>query len=202
MKSFTLDLCCGTSQLAVYFLERGFRVVGIDLSEPMLRYARENARQFIESGQAVFVQGDASNFSLDERFGLVVSTFDALNHLESEKSLLNCFKCVYAACDGTFIFDLNTRRGLRRWNNINVDDSSEDAVIIKRGIYDEQGDRAWKKITGFVGVGEGLFERFEQTAFNTVFDMERAKAALLEAAWEDVYFARIHDLKTPIRTRK
>ncbi|MGH2605416.1 MAG: class I SAM-dependent methyltransferase, partial [Anaerolineales bacterium] len=31
-----LDLGCGTGQLAVYFLERGYRVVGIDLSPAML----------------------------------------------------------------------------------------------------------------------------------------------------------------------
>ena len=36
-----LDLCCGTGQLALYFLEKGYKVTGIDLSEPMLRFARE-----------------------------------------------------------------------------------------------------------------------------------------------------------------
>lgn len=72
-----LDLCCGTGHLAVYFLEKGFRVVGLDLSEHMLHYARENARYYIDSGQAAFVQGDASNFTLDERFGFVVSTYDS-----------------------------------------------------------------------------------------------------------------------------
>ncbi len=50
-----LDLCCGTGQLAGYFLERGYRVVGIDLSEHMLRYARENALAYMVSGQAQFI---------------------------------------------------------------------------------------------------------------------------------------------------
>ena len=69
-----LDLCCGTGQLALLFLEKGFRIVGIDLSKPMLFFAEGNARKYIESGQARFIQGDASDFSLDEKFGLVVST--------------------------------------------------------------------------------------------------------------------------------
>jgi SAM-dependent methyltransferase len=193
-----LDLCCGTGQLAVHFLEKGYQVIGLDLSEHMLHYARENARQYIESGQATFVQGDASNFTLDKRFGLVVSTFDALNHLENEQALRRCFECVYAVSDGYFIFDLNTRRGLRRWNSIQVDDSDDEVLIINRGIYDGQSDKAWTKISGFLRLPDGLYERFDETAFNTVFEMDRVKGALSEAGWKDAYLARIQDLKTPL----
>jgi ubiquinone/menaquinone biosynthesis C-methylase UbiE len=31
-----LDLCCGAGHLAVHFLEKGHKVVGLDLSEHML----------------------------------------------------------------------------------------------------------------------------------------------------------------------
>jgi len=193
-----LDLCCGTGQLAVCFLEQGYQVVGLDLSEHMLSYARENASQYIESGQARFVQGDASDFKLDERFGLVVSTFDALNHLENEQALHKCFECVCAVCDGLFIFDLNTRCGLRRWNNISVDESSEDVLIVNRGIYDGESDKAWTKITGFIRGAGGLYERFEETVFNSVFEMDEVKNALSDAGWREAYFARIQDLAIPI----
>lgn len=195
-----LDLCCGTGHLALYFLEKGYRVVGLDLSDHMLHYAQERARPYIESGKAVFIQGDASDFTLDERFGLVVSTYDSLNHLENEQALRRCFQCVYAVAvnGGYFIFDLNTRRGLRRWNNIQVDDSDDEVLIINRGIYDGQSDRAWMRISGFVRMSNGLYERFEETAFNTVFEMEKVKEALLDVGWKNAYFARIHDLKTPL----
>lgn len=193
-----LDLFCGTGQLAIHFLEKGYRVVGLDLSEHMLYYAKENTRQYVVSGQAIFVQGDASDFKFDERFGLVTSTYDALNHLESEQALRRCFECVSGVSDGFFIFDLTTRSGLRRWNSINVDESSEDALIITHDIYDEKNDKAWTKITGFVRVSNGLYERFDQTAFNSVFEMEEVKNALLDVGWKNVYFARIQDLKTPI----
>ena len=49
---FVLDLCCGTGQVALYFLERGYRVVGLDLSAAMLTYAAENTHAFIATGQA------------------------------------------------------------------------------------------------------------------------------------------------------
>jgi len=193
-----LDLCCGTGQLAVYFLEKNFQVTGIDLSEHMLHFARENASQYIETGQARFLEGDASDFKLDERFGLVISTYDALNHLEGEDALKRCFKCTYDVCDGYFIFDLNTRSGLRRWNSIQVDESSDDSLIITRGIYDGQGDKAWTRVTGFSLTPTGLYERFDETAYNTVFEMDKVRKALLDIGWKDVHFAKIQDLKTPI----
>lgn len=193
-----LDLCCGTGHLALYFLERGYTVVGIDLSEHMLRIAEQKMRTYIHSGQARFVQCDASDFTLNDRFGLVVSTYDSINHLENEESLRRCFRCVRAVSEGFFIFDLNTRNGLRRWNSIQVDESSEDALIINRGIYDEHSDKAWIRISGFFRMPNGLYERFEETVYNTVFAMERVRQMLLDVGWQNVYFARIQDLKSPL----
>lgn len=193
-----LDLCCGAGHLAVRFLEKGFRVVGVDLSEHMLKYARENTDQYLESGQAEFKQADASDFTLTEKFGLVVSTYDSLNHLPNEESLINCFKCVYEVCDGYFIFDLNTRKGLKNWNNTTFDECSEDALIISRGIFDGQSDKAWMRITGFISEADGLYRRFDETVYNTVFNMASIKNALLEIGWKHVHFARIKDLAAPL----
>ena len=144
-----LDVCCGTGQLAIYFLENGYTVTGLDLSEPMLDCARENAAQYIVSEQAKFVHANAADFILEDRFGLVVSTFDALNHLENEEALRKCFQCVYAVNEGYFIFDLNTKIGLNRWNGVMANDS-EELFLMSCGIYEIGMDKAWTKITGFV----------------------------------------------------
>ena len=65
-----LDLCCGTGQLSLYFLERGYTVTGLDLSDAMLDQARANTSMFIQAGQAKFVQADAAHFTLDDQFRL------------------------------------------------------------------------------------------------------------------------------------
>ena len=194
-----LDLCCGTGQLALALLERGYTVTGIDLSPHMLQYATENTSAYVDEGQARFIQADAANFTLDQVFGLVVSTFDALNHLESQDALRSCLQSVYCvlADEGYFVFDLNTRTGLLRWNNISVDDT-EEAMIVTRGFYDGQGDRAYTRVSGFIHRVNGLYERFEETVFNTVFDMVWVRDALLDAGWRHVHWARIEALATPI----
>ncbi len=79
-----------------------------------------------------------------------------------------------------------------------VDEHDEDALIITRGIYDGQSDRAWTRISGFVQTANGLYERFEETTFNTVFDMASVRQALLEAGYETVHFAQVQDLTTSI----
>ena len=194
-----LDLCCGTGQLALYFLEHGYQVTGIDLSEYMLQYARENASSYVETGQAQFIQADAADFSLDQRFGLVASTFDALNHLESEEALEACFRSVFPVLleGGHLIFDLNTRAGLMRWNSIHVDEG-EEAMIVTRGIYDGQGSRAYTRVSGFMRAANGQYDRFEETVYNTVFDMNWVRDTLLRIGWREVHFAKLETLAVPI----
>jgi SAM-dependent methyltransferase len=174
-------------------------VTGLDLSEHMLQYARENASAYVESGQAEFLQADAASFVLDRQFGMVASTFDALNHLESEDALQACFRSVFAVLieGGYFVFDLNTRGGLMRWNNLSVDDSDE-AMIVTRGIYDGKGSRAYTRVSGFIRAANGQYDRFEETVYNTVFDMDWVRDTLLQTGWREVHFARYEALATPI----
>jgi SAM-dependent methyltransferase len=194
-----LDLCCGTGQLAHFFLERGYRVTGLDLSEHMLQHAQENTAAYIKNGQARFVQGDAADFSLKEQFGLIVSTYDSLNHLESKEALQGCFRSVFRVLveGGYFLFDLNTREGLKRWTNVQVMEDKE-TLIVTRGVYDDAGGRAYVQISGCVHARDGLYERFNETMYNTIFDMPWVREALLETGWREVQYARIKDLAAPI----
>ena len=194
-----LDLCCGTGQLALNFLDAGYQVTGLDLSDAMLDYARSSAAEYIVTGQARFVQGDAANFELNEQYGLVVSTFDALNHLPDFNALKGCFLSVYPALveGGLFIFDLNTRDGLRRWTNISVEDSPE-LMLVTRAFFDQASRRAYMHISGFFAVGEDLYERFEETAYETAFAVEEVKEALRETGFRNVRCARLQDLSAPV----
>jgi hypothetical protein len=121
-----------------------------------------------------------------------------MNHLKNEEALASCFRCVHVVCDGYFIFDLNTRKGLRRWNSMKVDEANEETLIITRGIYDGEGEKAWTRITGFVREENSLFERFDETVYNTVFKLSRVEQALREVGFSSVHFARFRELQTPI----
>jgi len=194
-----LDLCCGTGQLALHFLAHGYQVTGIDLSEAMLEIARQNTQRYLEAGEAEFILSDAASFHLDRGYDLVVSTFDSLNHLPDLAALEGCFRSVYGvlAKGGLFIFDINTRTGLARWNNIVVEET-DDLALITRGVYDGESERAYMRISGFVRNPDGLFERFEETVYNTVYNTQDVKEALSRAGWTVIHPARIQDLGTPL----
>ena len=193
-----LDLCCGTGQLARHFLQFNYQVTGLDLSPGMLAEAVENNRPFVEAGLARFIQGDASSFSLDASFGLVLSTFDALNHLESEQALRDCFACVAAVNPGYFIFDLNTRRGLNNWDASFIAENNPEMTLLHQGDYNEKTRKATATYTGFVRDAEGRYTRFEESIFNLAFKMQSVRDWLLDAGWRKVHFARLEQLDKPI----
>ena len=194
-----LDVCCGTGQLLSYFLDQGYRVLGLDLSEGMLDVAREKLLPFMVANQLQFIQADAAKFHIQDVFGLAVSTFDALNHLPDMDALQGCFQSVYRVLlpEGYFIFDMNTAAGLNKWNSINVD-PGEEIFLVNRGIYETGQGKAWTRITGFVRNLDGLYRRFEQTVYNTVFDMQTVREQLFLHGFRSVYNARGMDLRTPI----
>jgi SAM-dependent methyltransferase len=185
-----LDVCCGTGQLLQYFLEHGYTGTGVDLSADMLAVARENCGRFVTDGAVDFVRADAADFRLPGRYDIAASTYDALNHLPSLPALRSCFACVRAALvpGAPFVFDLNTEKGLRRWNGLTVEDG-EQIVIINRGLFARGMDRAYTRVTGFTRTAPDTWTRFEETAYNTVFRMADVSDALRRAGFSDSWFA-------------
>lgn len=110
-----LDLCCGTGQVTQQLLSKGYQVIGLDGSEKMLHYARENA----PSGQ--FILGDARFFEFPSTFDAVICTDTALNHIMSLEELKSVFCNVHAALkeNGIFLFDLGLEK---RYGNIPIND--------------------------------------------------------------------------------
>jgi SAM-dependent methyltransferase len=97
-----LDVCCGTGYLAGLLSERNYRVTGVDLSAPMIEYARLNVPA------AEFHVGDAAHFRASGHFDAAVSTFDSLNHIVAPADLEAVFRGVAAALrrGAPFAFDV------------------------------------------------------------------------------------------------
>lgn len=97
-----LDLCCGTGYLAGLLVGRGCRVTGVDASESMIGYARENVPE------AEFVVADVACARLGGPFDAAVSTFDSLNHILDRKDLEAAFAATAAALEpgAPFAFDI------------------------------------------------------------------------------------------------
>lgn len=190
-----LDLCCGAGQLAEIFLKSGFEVVGVDLSTAMLERASVRCAPFVRSGKARFFEADVSDFRVEGEFSLIVSTYDALNHLGTIEQLENCFRCAREVMreDGMFIFDFSTLKGLEEWNRITVTDKDH-AAVVTRGFFDRGESKGYKKFTGFLKRTDGLYHRFEELIFAVGHRLDAVRQALEEAGFGRVHVAKLDAL--------
>ena len=98
------ELGCGTGTMTELLADEGFKMSGVDLSEDMLRLAREKCPDI------PFKQMDMRELSLDEPQDVILSIADSMNYLSSVDDLSKTLKGVYDALvpGGVFIFDLKT----------------------------------------------------------------------------------------------
>lgn len=67
-----LEIACGTGRFSVMLAERGADVTGLDISQPMLAKARENARRAGVSDRIEFQRSDAGRLPMvDDSFDVV-----------------------------------------------------------------------------------------------------------------------------------
>ncbi len=104
-----LELGCGTGRVLLPLAQAGFRVVGLDLSEPMLGRCRTKLESKPpEVRQRVrLVRGDMTGFDLGEQFRMITIPFRPFQHLLEVEQQLACLRCAHRhlAPGGKFIVD-------------------------------------------------------------------------------------------------
>jgi SAM-dependent methyltransferase len=134
-----LDICCGNGHLAKMMTEKGFSVTGIDGSDEMLRYAREN------SPPSEFQIADAREFQFESVFDAAISTCDSLNHIMSVSELRQAFTNAYNAIKsgGYFLFDLNNLDGYHKyWKGESHGKVEDDCALVIKFLYNEESRKA------------------------------------------------------------
>lgn len=104
-KGTILDLGCGTGTLTRLLAQKGYDMIGIDLSEEMLQIACEK-----DTAQSMYLCQDMRAFELFSTVGAVVCVCDSINYLLEEKDIVRTFSLVnnYLFPNGVFLFDFNT----------------------------------------------------------------------------------------------
>jgi SAM-dependent methyltransferase len=101
-----LEIGAGSGRVSILLARRGFDVTGLELSPKMLEVGRENAAR--QGVNVNFVQGDARDFKLAEKFPLVIAPFNALMHLYTGSDQDRALSCIKAHLEpgGVFAFDV------------------------------------------------------------------------------------------------
>lgn len=107
-RGLLLDLACGTGSVSVRLAEKGYEVIGVDLSPEMLSEAQNKA---YSAGQNIlFLCQDMTKLDLYGTVDAAVCTLDGLCHLPNEESVFAALQKVslFMNPGGVFLFDVNS----------------------------------------------------------------------------------------------
>jgi SAM-dependent methyltransferase len=174
-----LELGCGTGSILARLSEVP-SLTGLDRSPAMLAVAQGKVPE------ARLVEGDMSCFDLGERFDVVISVFDSINHLLDFDAWCSTFDAVHAhlADGGLFVFDVNTMGELAR---LGADEpwvfEFDDGVMIMDVAYAEDGAEAgiseWDiRIFEQAGPGPDAYVLHRERIGELAVSLRRVKAAM------------------------
>lgn len=105
--SLIADLACGTGTMCNLLSDRGYDMIGIDLSYDMLNVAQEKSH----GKNILYLNQDITEFELYGTVDAIICMLDGINHITDKKALESMFALVknYLNPGGIFIFDINTQ---------------------------------------------------------------------------------------------
>lgn len=168
-----LDLGCGTGTLTEILAKKGYDMIGVDNSEDMLEIAKDKQEQ---SGlDILYLLQDMREFELFGTVKAVVSICDSVNYVIEEEELRTVFELVnnYLDPGGVFIFDFNT---VHKYRDIlgeqTIAENREEGSFIWDNYYDEEEGINEYDLTLFIGEGDGLYRKYEETHYQKAYSLD------------------------------
>lgn len=187
-----LDLACGSGAFSNRFAERGFDVVGIDVSEEMLAIALSDAYSLElprNTAFPLYVKQDMRALDLYGTVDAAVCCLDGINYLESTDELKAVFSRVklFLEPSAPFVFDVNTPYKLE---SVLADNTfvyeSEDRFCTWENSFDKETLFSTFRLTLFEKQKNGLWKREEETQSERAFSDDEIISALKESGFESI----------------
>jgi len=179
------DLGCGTGTTAVDLARLGIKVYAVDASREQCRLARRKVR--IAGVPVRVIHADMRVLSLPEPVDLVLSEFNALNHLGRKSDLLPVFRRVaQALCPGGwFYFDVNMWPTYKRFYPETRWDEGPGFCLAAHGGYDRKRGRAWVLSEWFVHEN-GAWRRYQERIEDAWWSHAEIRSALRQAGFSRI----------------
>ena len=192
-----LELACGTGILSVELANLGFNVVGLDLSEDMIKLA--NKRIDPEDEGLSFMTGDMLELKEKNKYDAVTCYSDSICYMSDEKQVEKVFQGVYNALNetGTFIFDVHSTYQIEEgFSEYSYHYQTDEFAFLWESYPGEEKLSIEHFLTFFVSDKEGKFERFDELHEERTYEIETYKTLLKEAGFESIeVFADFEDVQ-------
>ncbi len=177
------EIGCGTGNITQRLANKGYDMLGIDLSEDMLMVARD--KNYDNETNIMYLMQDMRKFELFGTVDCILSICDSLNYIKTEQDLLKVFKLVdnYLHPNGLFVFDLNTKHKFKNIYGSNTfTDINEKGAYIWENSFDEENSINEYNVTFFLkDEEEEIFYKYEEFHEERAYDIDVVKNLLVEA---------------------
>ena len=181
-RNTVLDLGCGTGTRTELLARRGYDMIGIDLSEEMLRIAVDKREK---SGLAIlYLCQDMRELELYGTVGAVVSVCDSVNYLLEEDDVVQTFRLVnnYLYPEGLFIFDFNTiYKYAEVIGDATIAEDREECSFIWENTYYEEERINEYDLSIFVREEGDRYRKFQETHLQRGYSLKEMRG-MVEAA--------------------
>jgi SAM-dependent methyltransferase len=180
------DLACGTGDAAIYLAQRGYALVGIDVSARMLAEAQAKGRA--AGVEIQWLQADARDFLTGRPMDAVTCIYDGLNYMLSREELAAVFagvsRCLVRG--GLFLFDMNTRAGLaEEWGTSErIEEPADDLLVTWQTSYDHETDVNTLVLNAFVRQPGGAYRRIREVHRERAYPVAEIRGLLEEAGFQ------------------
>lgn len=182
-----MDCACGTGAMTIALYQKGYRVIGNDVSPDMLMKARANA--FKEGSKGIiFICEDMRRLEIHKPIDALISVCDGVNYLTSLEDVDSFFRHAYNCLkpNGIFLFDISSSYKIRTilGNNTFTEETDSYAYIWKNA-YDPQSKLCEMNLTCFVKEGEH-YDRFSETHIQRAHSVAELTNLLEAAGFVDI----------------
>lgn len=177
-----LDLACGSGTLTCLMAEKGYDMIGLDLSPEMLDIANEKAKE--KELDILFINQDMCDFELYGTVDAVICSLDGVNYITDPEDLKRVFALVknYLNPDGIMIFDINSEYKLRQILGENTFVEDEDGVFY---VWQNEFDEEEKICTFILDIFEededGKYSRFEEYQEERAYSTTELEKIIIDA---------------------
>lgn len=198
-KDLVVDLGCGTGTLTELLSQKGYDMIGVDMSAEMLNVAL--AKKEKSGSPILYLCQDMRELDLYSTVGTVISVCDSVNYLLEDEEVLETFGLVnnYLYPGGIFLFDFNTMYKYEQIiGDTTIAENREKCSFIWENYYHEDGHINEYDLTVFAREEKsGLFRRFTETHFQRGYTVEEMKGFLEQAGLELIRFLDADTHKEP-----
>ena len=181
-----LDLACGTGRLSWLLAEKGYEVIGADLSSDMLAEAAAAGEGRSVPLRPMFICQAREELDLYGTVQAVVCSMDGMNYLEPE-ALREAVRRVrlFLEPGGLFFFDVHTPEKLRSLDGRSFFSESEEAFCVWSAACPPGAESCEYALEVFTRAGK-LWKRSSEEHREYLHEPQWLRQVLLEAGFGEV----------------